>query len=680
MSYRDLFSAINCQYVIFFEDGFEQVPFKKEQAMYDIVRMNMKDRKLYLSKIKEESEEVEEKISIFLEMVDRYFDKIGSWNDNVTSDDITTAFSSICKCSSEDCEKIEKMYEMLAVDDLRSVYDIGAKYGIGVSYPTQYDAIFKEYILLDNRKKSLRVYTNYSSRTAELFAEDIGSLEDANCAICIIDNQLGEEKRANEIIQDIKKFGKSERMNIVGCVFSSQGAYEEIDSDVYFEYASKENIANLEGCLARSAYSYYLSVLEKKITKGIRAAFKTAQKNKGIAYYLSQKAQKEGESEYQIINDWIQLLAVNAQMDTSNIKHLIALSRVINSLSDSMDEPDDFLQQLNTWEAFDYRINEYLLPVAAGDIFVDDNDNWYVLVGQDCDMARSIKRHPKNAVAELLPAKIRQQTDFKKYANDLEKASIYNFKKSISDHSEILQVDYTKREFLANEIIDLCAYNTDGNCKISLTQSLNDEQIRLLPQHMIEYYSTLKKYFSSIKEIKTMAGEAFDIINGENHSNRLIQTGDFKEDDNQIAFGLRRVCRLTHTYVFYLYKLYLEYRGRQPFQTINLVRVDEVTLPVYTDENQKTEHSCSLRRIENPNPGNPKNWCWMISKAELTRVLSQLAFGMPDIADADEDIMLVQVTTEMQLKDGKQLIIKKERDKIKFKLMQKFKSKQPKQK
>ena len=177
-----------------------------------------------------------------------------------------------------------------------------------------------------------------------------------------------------------------------------------------------------------------------------------------------------------------------------------------------------------------------------------------------------------------------------------------------------------------------------------------------------------------------MAGEAFDIINGANHSNRLIQTGDFKEDDNQIAFGLRRVCRLTHTYVFYLYKLYLEYRGRQPFQTINLVRVDEVTLPVYTDENQKTEHSCSLRRIENPNPGNPKNWCWMISKAELTRVLSHLAFGMPDIADADEDIMLVQVTTEMQLKDGKQLIIKKERDKIKFKLMQKPKSKQPKQK
>lgn len=680
MSYRDLFSAINCQYVIFFEDGFEQVPFKKEQAMYDIVRMNMKDRKLYLSEVKEKSEELEEKVSTFLEAVDRYFDEIGSWNDNVTSDDITNAFSSIRKCSSEDCEKIEKMYEMLTDDDLRSVYDIGARYGIGVSYPTQYDVIFKEYILLDNRKKSLRVYTDYSAKTAELFAKDIGSLEDANCAVCIIDNQLGEVKRANEIIQDIKKFGKSERMNIVGCVFSSQGAYEEIDSDVYFEYASKENIENLEGCLARSAYSYYLSVLEKKITTGIRAAFKTAQKNKGIAYYLSRKAQKEGESEYQIINDWIQLLAVNAQMDTSNIKHLIALSRVINSLNDSIDEPDDFLQQLNTCEAFDYRINEYLLPVAAGDIFVDDNNKWYVLVGQDCDMTRSVSRTPKNALAELLPAEVCPQLDFKKWDDDLTKVMIYNFKKSISDHSEILQVDYTKRKFLANEVIDLCAYNTDGNCKISLTQNLNDEKIRLLPQYMIEYYKTLQKYFSSINEIKTMAGEAFNIINGEKHSNRLIQIGDFKEDDNQIAFGLRRVCRLTHTYVFYLYKLYLEYRGRQPFQTINLARTDEVLLPVYVNDANETECFCIVHRIESPNIRNPKNWCWMINKKELSRVLKLLGFEISNCFDIDEKIFLSEETKEVQLQEGKQLIIRKERNKIKFKIIQKSKSKQPKQK
>ena len=52
---------------------------------------------------------------------------------------------------------------------------------------------------------------------------------------------------------------------------------------------------------------------------------------------------------------------------------MIRLSRVINSLEDDEDLPDADLQQLNTLEAFDYTVNDYFLPVTAGDIFTNSN-------------------------------------------------------------------------------------------------------------------------------------------------------------------------------------------------------------------------------------------------------------------------------------------------------------------
>lgn len=669
MSYRDLFSKIDCQRIIIFEDDFKQEPFQKDRALYDIVRMNVKDREIYLNEIKKHSSGTERKIRAFLESVDRHFDDIGNWNDNVAYGDVKSFFKCVKKQFSEYCAELEKIYAEIKDNEIDSVYGIGEKYGIGVTHPTQYDALFDDYILFDNRAKSFRIYSDYSAETAQLFSsEDIKCSTDTNCVVCIIDNQLDNTERAQEIIKDIKESCKPVRKNIVGCVFSSKDSYEEIDTDIYFEYASKSDVENLEACLAKSAYNYYLSVLKKETLDGLSKAFELAQKSKGIAYYLSQKAQKEGESEYQIINDWLHLLTVNSQTDSNNIKRLITLSRVINCLEYTSDIPDAFIQKLNTQEAFDYKINEYHLPIAAGDIFIDDNNRWYVLIGQDCDMARSISRHPKNALAELLPAEVYPQTNFQKWAADLEKVSIYSFRKPSSENNEILQVFYRQRKFLANEILNLCAYNVDGGCKISLKKELTYEQKRLLPVYMVDYYSTLQKYFSSIIKIKNLAKDDFDIINNPEQMkpermSTLISITDFKENEDQIIFGLRRVCRLTHTYVFYLYKLYLEYRGRQPFQTINLAQGNEVSLPVYTKD-AKTELLCTVRQFENPNVSNPKKWCWIISQSELTRISCKLEFGIPKCEQ--NDIILDDEKFIIHLPDAKFLVVEKAKDKIIF--------------
>lgn len=670
MSYRELFSSINCQRIVFFEDDFKQIAFEKTRALYDMIRMDIEDREFFLSEIKTKSSEMERKIRAFLESFDKCFDVIGVWRDAVVYGDITSAFPLVGNQAPEYQTEIERLYKAVQDEEIASVYDIGAKYGIGVSQPTQYDSIFSDYILYDNRVKSFRVYTDFSASTAKLFSTDISESTNDKSVVCIIDNQLGDAKRAGEIIQAIKDASSQERKNIVGCVFSSQDLFEDISKDVYFEYASKTDIRNLEGCLAKSAYNYYLSELKNETLGRLATAFESAQESKGIAYYLSRKALREGESEYQIINDWIQLLTTNTQTQSANIKHLIALSRVINSLEDTIDEPDPTLQKLNTLEAFDYSINDYYLPIVAGDVFTDDNGNWYVLVGQDCDMVRGVSRHPRNALAELLLAKVRPQTEFRKWTMDLEKASIYSFRKSLSENSEIFQVNYQKRKYIANEILNLCAYNVDGTCKISLTQELGHEQKRLMPQYMIDYYQTLQKYFVAAKTIKDQAREAFSILNYPEELTKeqepiLIRIDDFSENADQVVFGLRRVCRLAHTYVFYLYKLYLEHRGRQPFQSINLVRRDEVTLPVITP-NGKTEQFCVVYRIEDPNQNNSKNWCWIISKAEISRISEILGFGK--IADVQDNIIIDRSHIEIKLQNKKDLVVQKANDKVLFKL------------
>ncbi len=35
-----------------------------------------------------------------------------------------------------------------------------------------------------------------------------------------------------------------------------------------------------------------------------------------------------------------------------------------------------------------------------------------------------------------------------------------------------------------------------------------------------------------------------------------------------------------------------------------------------------------VQQIENPNSSNPKSWCWLISRAEITRILEQLGLGI----------------------------------------------------
>ena len=664
MSYKELFSAIECNRIVIIEDDFKQGEYKKERALYDITRMAVDDRCRYLAEIESISQPLNEVLSKFLSLFDECFDKIGVWDDSIPYGDISCAFGLVERVNPELKVLLEEQYSRFEGETVQKIYELGAKYGIGVNHPAYFDDLYNNYILSENRAQSLRIYTDFSADTQSLFSDDIGQAAPEHAVVCIVDNYLSGSNRAKEVIQVILDRNTGMRRNIIGSIFSSKEMYEEITDALYFEYVSKEHPEQLKSCIAKSAYNYFISELKSETLLSLGDAFDKAIRNKGIAFFLAQKARTEGASEYEIINDWIRLLSTAPRKDADTIKRMIRLSRVINSLEDDEDLPDADLQQLNTLEAFDYTVNDYFLPVTAGDIFTNSKDEWFTLIGQDCDMARSITRTPKNALAELLPAKVRPQTDFEKWTNDLRSASIYSFRKKLDAGCEVLQVEYQKREYIANEILNLCSFNSTGECKISLSNSIGQEQLMLMPDYMVEYYSKLQQFFLATKTLRIQAEDAFEIVLSKEHSPRLLSFKDFDKTSDTVSFDLKRVCRLTHDYVFYLYKLYLEYRGRQPFQTINLIRQEDTSLPVMYNK-EKTGQYLSFRSIPIPDKSNRKNWCWVIDAAELNRVLMLLR--LPTLRDGNDDIVLKNECVILQLQQDKQIQIVKAKEKVHFK-------------
>ena len=51
MSYKELFSSIDCKRIVIIEDDFKQSEYKKERVLYDITRMAIEDRNKYLAEI-----------------------------------------------------------------------------------------------------------------------------------------------------------------------------------------------------------------------------------------------------------------------------------------------------------------------------------------------------------------------------------------------------------------------------------------------------------------------------------------------------------------------------------------------------------------------------------------------------------------------------------------------------
>lgn len=228
-------------------------------------------------------------------------------------------------------------------------------------------------------------------------------------------------------------------------------------------------------------------------------------------------------------------------------------------------------------------------------------------------------------------------------------------------HTRLIIFNVNLEDYIANEVLNLCSFNSDGQCRISLSAPLGLDQEQLIPNYMTTYYSKLQHFFNSVKTLRIHAEDAFETVIAEEYSPRLLSFKDFDKTSETVSFDLRRVCRLTHDYVFYLYKLYLEYRGRKPFQTINLIRQEDTSLPVLFNKKETGEY-LSFRSVPIPGKNNRKDWCWIIDVSELNRILESL--GLPILLKTDQEVILKNDNAELNLELGKKVQIVKARKKV----------------
>ena len=375
-------------------------------------------------------------------------------------------------------------------------------------------------------------------------------------------------------------------------------------------------------------------------------AFDEAVRNKNIAYYLSSMANYEGITNYQVITNWIKLLFEYKLSDIKELSRIAGMTRLIGLLEDEKLEFSKEMLDLNTFEAFDFSINKYREPIASGDVFLINNKKIYILLGQDCDMMNSSTRKRKNGISELVNATAVNQNSIDSAVKlNGQFLFISNFRKNKDDAVKTLKVRYTSREFIENQILQLCQFNDEGKCILDINQKKYNEN-GVEPEYYENLYEELVVYYEALLKLNTESCAALDLILKSSQSGRILHLNDYiynQEQKNVIEYKIRRICRLKHPYMLYLYKMYLEHQGRHPFDCMNMSRVQEIQVKL----KQKTSIVVSVDMILTPdrdmNRSHIDNMDWYIDISTLQNVVSAL---LDSVVEVQEDVQYIEIKKE----------------------------------
>lgn len=529
-------------------------------------------------------------------------------------------------------------YEVKENSELFQRFGIGLKIENAIGYRGLLDGSKKDGVSIP-----LRVYKDFSAPDLKCMEEDWELFSKGNkFFLCVIDNFMNGEARGKDIIDELYTNNRARENGVCIVLSSQQENITRKTDEMYVGFVNKstESIDNeIKKHLIMSQYKIMLTMLKNKKMKSLKKSFSYAASNMDVAVYLSSMAKEEGITNHEILNEWIDLREkyYTYQGGVNEIKRTILLSSLFERMSNnetSKEIESNDLEAFQRFEQYDYHVNEFMAPPMTGDIFCIKG-NYYLLLGQECDLSIRDGRR-KNPVAELVPIKLvknRDMGNFKEKYN-YEKLLLGKFLDEDGQCCNI-SIDCTKREVIDNEILDLCAFNDLGKSEICLNQELKVEAKFLLPIEWQQYYENLKTRLSSLKNkyelIKkheeTLGFNVVQLVNdmGASHNNRLVSIIDFEIEDSVIKYDAKRICRIRN-HVLLINKMFLEYRGRQAFNTINM---DIGRNTLYSMEmkgsDEKSTGNCvtvilTTSRKENENI---KKRDWIISKEDILRFIKQ---------------------------------------------------------
>lgn len=178
----------------------------------------------------------------------------------------------------------------------------------------------------------------------------------------------------------------------------------------------------------------------------------------------------------------------------------------------------------------------------------------------------------------------------------------------------------------------------------------------IMQEYQISYYDDLKLFFNSIMLLKSQCNAAAETVLANRSINWVCTLLDYNADEDYLKYPLRRVCRLREKYLLFLYKLFLEYRGRIPFNTVNMNRTVSLSMTFfYLDKSTSGNVDVWLNR---PNKEIKLDWPWFISGQTVKKILSEMCPGI-NVKTEEEKYLVEGRSVELLLSDGKSLRLSK---------------------
>lgn len=622
---KRLYNALDAGFFVFVEDEFmfnDAEDEAKAQVLIDFARMDVDDRKRLLSSIPEETPGKKE--------LQDYADKADSW---IFEIDWSKAPLDDAERILERWPDILSLYQAVPEALWKGEYQqIFFRYGVGVVIQDVFKPLFRDVIRGLTRYLPTRIYETY---TEEIRVSLMQDFEDCKVlrksAVLVLDNIVGDSRLAEQMITDLKTRDIGSCCPIYATIFSTATkdfAGESCETpELYIGYACKlEKLEGVHRNIARAAINSLIQQYKAKFKAVIDKNCDTLAKNPDLVEYLYGMARAEGEPGYELLQQWISFM-VNHDMEQSDeMLHLMRISGSLDAykakINWNLDVPQDLVSAAHS-ENFSPTVNKYCTTTAPGDIF-EYGGRLYVLVGQDCDYMMGEKRSRNAPLCELVAAELVEQGDIEKLSDDEKYVYINNYVDS-SGNTCVLKVNYRTRVVVCNEIINLCSFNQEGLCRIDCETELSEKISALLQPYMLNYYNKLVAYFKQVKAVKTQFPDFYKTASELKIAKPLIDISNYQESGNLLDYGIKRISRLKKTASLYLYKMFLEYRGRMPYTTINLTGYSIVTATIEDSEKGYpiTVH-IKLTSSRNKNREEQEKLTWYIKRQELQEMIGTI--------------------------------------------------------
>lgn len=535
--------------------------------------------------------------------------------------------------------------EKMNIDGYQRVFQ---KYGIGIKKST---VALPELLIqeTDDGRIPLRIISNWNAEDVVSFDAEIKkSVSDKERFICIIDDQLDQEKYGDNIINHIINELSEASEYGTYLILSSNGSpsLAQFNENIYIDFiekggmnGDKDKLAdNAMNAILRSNYNMLLRIMQKRRVEAINEACYAALSKRETAVFLANMANAEGETGYKVIEEWMSLRERYFFEKTFNddIKTMTSLSWIL-SMSDEFEYDTnrmwDDVEELQEFEQFDYSINQKFMTIQPGDVFEASNGEgkqYYVLIGQACDMMLrnkgNVSTRTKNECC-LLPASLLTNRYIPRTTQKLSEGKVVANQFCVDSTKYTLCIDCQRETLIDDMILDLCSYNPDGVAKIDLKQQKISTQKRsLITNPMVERYKNIVEFFSMYTEKLDYDPGLKEIVKKltPNERNRLIPIYEFIKENNMISFSIRRICRIKK-YVGLLNQLHSEYMNRLGFDTMNVDCVEDFPayIKIQTEETpigvEKFFFQLTTNRTKNIRERQKLKW--IIDKAIFEKIL-----------------------------------------------------------